>query len=196
MDQYLLTMLAKRLNKPDVELKSPVWLPQNEESRFFAFLTGTESIRIAMQKDALLATAKGRELATQPIPKAALPPAVTIPEPAADVQVEPLAMVIPPEYFYARLQGYDDLSWARQQIDQFGADLRDLSTARGFDFHLSERIENQLELRDTKLAQMLGATKEFRYGRTVMPLSRGDNAFLICRMRSFARSFARNAASR
>ena len=156
MDQYLLTMLAKRLNKPDVELKSPVWLPQNEESRFFAFLTGTESIRIAMQKDALLATGKGRELATQPIPKAALPPAVTFPEPAADVQVEPMAMVIPPEFFYVRLQGYDDLSWARQQIDQFGADLRDLSTARGFDYHLSDRLENQLELRDTKLAQMLG----------------------------------------
>ncbi len=190
MDQYLLTMLAKRLHKPDVELKSPTWLPQNEESRFFAFLTGTESIRIAMQKDALLATAKGRELATQPIPKAALPPAVTIPEPAADVQVEPLAMVIPPEYFYARLQGYDDLSWARQQIDQFGADLRDLSTARGFDFHLSERIENQLELRDTKLAQMLGATKEFRYGRTVMPLSRGDNVFLYM-SDAFFRSFIR-----
>ena len=190
MDQYLLTMLAKRLHKPDVELKSPTWLPQNEELRFFAFLTGTESIRIAMQKDALLATAKGRELATQPIPKAALPPAVTIPEPAADVQVERLAMVIPPEYFYARLQGYDDLSWARQQIDQFGADLRDLSTARGFDFHLSERIENQLELRDTKLAQMLGATKEFRYGRTVMPLSRGDNVFLYM-SDAFFRSFIR-----
>lgn len=156
MDQYLLTMLAKRLHKPDVELKSPTWLPQNEESRFFAFLTGTESIRIAMQKDALLATAKGRELATHQIPKAALPPAVTIPEPAADVQVEPLAMVIPPEFFYVRLQGYDDLSWARQQIDQFGADLRDLSTARGFDYHLSDRLENQLELRDTKLAQLLG----------------------------------------
>ena len=156
MDQYLLTMLAKRLHKPDVELKSPAWLPQGDESRSFAFLTGTESIRIAMQKEALLANTKGRELATQPIPKAILPPAVTIPEPAVDVQVEPLAMVIPPEYFYVRLQGYADLSWARQQIDQFGADLRDLSTARGFDYHLVERIENQLELRETKLAQLLG----------------------------------------
>ena len=156
IDQYLLTMLAKRLHKPDVELKSATWLPQDEESRFLAFLTGTESIRIAMQKDALLATAKGRELATEPIPKATLPPAVTIPEPAVDVEVEAMAMIIPPEYFYVRLQGYDDLSWARRQIDQFGADLRDLSTARGFDYHLSDRIDNRLELRDTKLAQLLG----------------------------------------
>lgn len=156
IEQYLLSMLAQRLGKSDVTLKSQTYIPDDEVSRIAAFLTGTESIRIAMQKDSLLKTDKTREVASEPLPVTTSPPPVKIPEPANDVEVEPLAMMIPPECFYARLASYKDLTWVRHRIDEWGTDLRDLTSSRSFDYHLSERIQSQLALHDTALAQLLG----------------------------------------
>ena len=156
IEQYVLSMLAQRLGKPDVTLKSRAYLPSDDTSNVVAFLTGTESIRIAMQKESLLKSDKHHEAATEPLPVATSPPPVAIPEPANNVEVEPLAMMIPPECFYTRLASYVDLTWLRHRIDEWGTDLRDLSSSRGFDYHLSQRIQDQLELHDTALAQLLG----------------------------------------
>lgn len=156
IDQYLVTMLARRLKQPPVDLSSRTYLPENSESRFVALMSGAESVRVALQRETLLQTSENQQKTTEPLPEPVLPRAVEIPEPAADVVVEPLAMHVPAEYFYVRLASYEDLTWARRQIDQLGTDVRDLMNARGFDYHMSTRIQDQLELHDTAIAQLLG----------------------------------------
>ncbi len=156
VDQYLTTMLAQRLKLKLEDVDNATFLPDSSEGRFIALLTGAESIRVALQKETLLQTGANSEIADQPIPEPVLPPAVEIPEPAADVEIEPLAMHIPPEFFYVRFSGYEDLSWARKQVDELGTDVRDFLNARAFDHQLSKRIEDQLELRDSAIAQLLG----------------------------------------
>ncbi len=156
IEQYLLSMLARRLGKFDVNLKSQTYFPQDDVSQIAAFLTGTESIRIAMQKESLLKSDNVVEAATEPLPVATSPPPVQIPEPAKDVEVETLAMMVPPDCFYLRLAGYTDLAKLQHRIDEWGSDLRDLSSDRAFDYHISKRIQDQLELHDTTLSQLLG----------------------------------------
>ncbi|MFN9718315.1 MAG: hypothetical protein ACK58L_06460 [Planctomycetota bacterium] len=156
VNQYLVTMLSRRLKLPAVDLSSTTYFGDSSESRFFALLTGSESIRVALQKETLLQTSDSIQPADCPVPEPVLPPAVQIPEPAPNVEVEPLAMQIPPEFFYVRLAGYQDLTWAQKQLDELGTDVRDFLNARAFDYHLSARIQDQLELHDSELAQLLG----------------------------------------
>ena len=94
LDQYLMSMLARRLKLEKIDVHSQTYFADSAENRFFALLTGAESIRVALQKETLLQTGDQIQKATLRLPKPVLPPAVIIPEPRADVEVEPIAMMV------------------------------------------------------------------------------------------------------
>ncbi|MEZ6128002.1 MAG: hypothetical protein R3C59_04930 [Planctomycetaceae bacterium] len=158
LDQYLATMLAQRLGKavPKIEPAPGIYSSADETARIMAFMTGTESIRLAMQKEELLKPAGGDTSVMQPLPVATSPPAALIPDVDDHVPVEPIVLAVPPECFYLRFGSYDNFSWFRKRVNEWGTDVRDLLSARSIDYHVSDRLQTQLQLHDTELTELLG----------------------------------------
>ncbi len=79
--------------------------------------------------------------------------------PAADATtpLEPIASRVPAECFYIRFGNFDNYLWLRQLLDDYGGDLGRMATVRGHDAGINQRLENQLGLKETTLAKLLGS---------------------------------------
>jgi hypothetical protein len=155
-DNYLQAMLARRLKLTPAKVGRR-WSGYDDLDGLFGTLMGAESVRLAMQKDTILiGPGDGAEETNQPLPIAAAPPAVTLPNVPGEIDIEPLAKHVPAECFYVRCGRFADYQWLRQTLDEWGGDLRNLVAVRGIDYGLRERIERQLALRETVFSKLFG----------------------------------------
>ncbi|MCA9061191.1 MAG: hypothetical protein KDA85_21910, partial [Planctomycetaceae bacterium] len=154
IDQYLVSMLSDRLKLPKAEIKSQPFYYDASTERFIGSLTGTEAVRLALQRDALLSVGREEE-ATESLPKPASPPPIEIPDPDPTVEVEPLAMVVPPENLYIRMRSYDDLVWFADATERWGAELNGFLSVRGMRYNAGARLESQLNLQRSELVRQL-----------------------------------------
>lgn len=147
---YLTSMLAHRLRLPPVSQDEG--LPLDDP---IGLLLGSEELRIAMMRQTF---ARGGEalIADQPLPQPIRLPIVQTPAPAAEVKVEALASHVPEECFYARFGGFGNFQWFRTYLSDTGGDVRQLVSARGLDYGLNTRLEQQLLLKTTLLSKMFG----------------------------------------
>jgi hypothetical protein len=74
----------------------------------------------------------------------------------ADVQIEPLALRVPVECFYARFGSFTNFLWFQDTLARWGGDLRNLAAQRGLDYQQSQHMERQLALHQTALSRLLG----------------------------------------
>ena len=81
-----------------------------------------------------------------------------MPEPAADVKIEPIAMRVPAECFYVRFGSFANFLWLQDTLAKWGGDAQNLIALRGLDRGMSGRMEKQLVLKQTVLSRMLGGT--------------------------------------
>jgi len=154
LETYLTSTLARRLN---------LRLPQRAqtESAYRQFehelgvLVGSESVRTALQQDRILGLTNLALPADLPLPPTE-PSLPDVPEPAADVQVEPMAMHVPAEFFYVRFGSFDNFLWFQDTLDTWGGDLQNLVATRSLDYGRNERLQEQLVLKQSKLSRMLG----------------------------------------
>ncbi len=153
IDQYLVQTLARRLKLPAPVTASNQY-SSDGEAEIIGSMTGTKAVRLAMQKDALLGTSRN-ELATEDLPKAVSPPAIEIPEPDKDVEVESIAMAVPPELFYARFRKYENLAWFSERIDEWGLELSGIATQSGLQYDLGQCVQDQLNVYQSELAKHL-----------------------------------------
>jgi hypothetical protein len=161
IETYLTSMLGQRLRlEPPLlsRIKNKEERPQ-EPIGTLELLLGTEKVRLAAMRDAMLRPPAKRQAATQPLPpdidwSALDPPAA--PPVAEDVAVEPLAMRTPEECFYIRFGQFNNLLWLDNLTEQYGGDLMRMMTLRGFAAGQSDRMRRQLVLPDSLLAEMLG----------------------------------------
>lgn len=157
IDTYLVSTLARRLN---------LQLPQGKQTlsayaqfeRELGVLTGTESVRTALQQDRLLGLTNLDLPAEQPLPPAEQPAPLVVPEPPADTKVEPMAMHVPAEFFYLRFGSFDNFVWFQDTLDTWGGDLQNLVAKRGIDQGRNDRLQEQLVLKQTQLSRLLGGT--------------------------------------
>ena len=156
IEQYLTHMLARRLQLAVPEVASRPLLFSADMERHVGIMTGTEVVRLAMQKDSLLGTSRN-EAATEDLPKAASPPPIAIPEPAAEFEVEAIAMVVPLECLYARFTKYEDLEWFGEMLDQWGTELNGAFSQRGLKYDIRHRVQDQLNLQQSAMAKHLSA---------------------------------------
>lgn len=156
VDLYLASTLSRRLGFRQPRLTNPTGIAPPDVMEFVGIMTGTEAIRLAMQKEALLETRAESVRADQPLPEPVTPPPVKIPKANPETEVERLAMAVPHECFYARFGSFKSFLWFRDRVDLWGAELRDLAAIRGLDYELSARLQQQLALPDTELARLLG----------------------------------------
>ncbi len=157
VDNYLTSTLARRLNLrlPDARQTESA----DERLRHeIGFNLGTESIRMSMMQDRILGLNNLAEPADQTMPKAVQPEVWDIPEPAADVKIEPMALRVPAECFYVRFGSFANFLWLQDTLARWGGDAQNLIALRGLDQGMSARMEKQLVLKQTILSRMLGDT--------------------------------------
>lgn len=73
-----------------------------------------------------------------------------------DIDVEPLANHVPAECFYVRFGNFTNYLWFRDLNKKWQGDLGNMLLRRGIKRGASERIQQQLSLRESALAKVLG----------------------------------------
>jgi hypothetical protein len=153
VDQYLVSMLAARLQlePPRIDRRS---FKQPDVEQSLGVLLGTESMRLRMQEEVMLSSAREGE-ATEALPRPIeFAPAESPGAPEA--KLEPIAAHVPEECFYVRFGSFPNYLWFNRLLTEFGGDLRNLIALRGLDYQLNVRQEQQLALKETGLAELLG----------------------------------------
>jgi len=162
VENYLRAMLARRLGLTLPERpRTQSW--QEQLSGELSLLAGTESLRLAIQRDRFLKAPSGKapsgiETADEPLPEAVALEEPEVPEVAADVQVEPLAQRVPAECFYVRFGSFSNFLWLQDTLERIGGDFQNLVASRGLDRGTRQRFETQLAVETTALARLLGDT--------------------------------------
>jgi len=153
-ENYVLAMLSRRLNRQIPELQSR-WVGDGLNG-FVGVLIGAESVKLAMQRRAVLGDADAGEKADRPLPEPVLSPSADIPRAKGPVPVEPIAMRVPVECFYVRFGSYRNYRRARRLLERWGAMVRDLPACRSADWGLTARLEKQLVLVETAVVRLFG----------------------------------------
>lgn len=155
IENYLQSMLAHRLGLqlPAAPRQRP-WEEQFGEELHLA--GATEALRIAYQRDRFLAVPPP-ETATGPLPEPIVVGQLDLPDAAADVKVEPMAMHVPAECFYLRFGSFSNFLWFQDTLALWNGDLQNLLASRGLDQGNSRRIETRLAVQTTFLSRLFGA---------------------------------------
>ena len=119
-------------------------------------LRANEALRLRFQRQTLLARDALPPAAQLALPPAIALPASPVPEVAANVVIEPLAEHVPESCFYVRLGSYANFQWLRNFLSQAGGDVTTLITHRSMSYKVNARLERQLILKSSVLADLLG----------------------------------------
>ena len=152
VENYLSATLARRLKLPATALGK-----HDPAENILGVLAGTESMRLALEQQMLLGSARP-EAADQPLPEPLDTPPINVPEVADDVAIEPIAMRVPAECFYLRTGSFANFQWFQHRLNDWGGDLRNLISQRGVNYGLNDRFQRQIALKETALAKLLGDT--------------------------------------
>ena len=159
VDVYTTSMLARRLNLPLLD-PGRRWFgkPQTEMTSALELLSGAETVRADALRTISLGIGLDAAPANQPLPQAVSMAPLELPDAPADLQVEPIAMHVPAECLYLRFGSFNNYQWFRTRMDEWGGDLRTLISARGLNFNINAKQEQQLSLHETALSALLGPT--------------------------------------
>ncbi len=78
------------------------------------------------------------------------------PDHVVDVAVEPLATRTPEQCFYIRFGTFSNYLWFQRLLDEYGGDLAAMVTLRSTDEAASKRLQDQLGLQQSALADLVG----------------------------------------
>ncbi len=157
METYLTGMLASRLGTDPPRLDARDRDEESQLRQTLELLAGTEKLRAATMRDTL-AGRRVLEPADRPLPPDAQWLEPVAPRLEGEVAVEPLAMRVPVECFYARFGKFSNYLWLDALMKQYGGDLSRMIQLRAHNAGLSERMQRQLALKQSVLAELLGDT--------------------------------------
>ena len=155
VENYLQSMLARRLGLrlPERPRDSSF---QDTFARELGPILGTESIRVALQRDRFLGRTALDEVADQPLPEAVAVAELEVPDPPDDVLIEPLATRVPAECLYVRFGSFSNFLWFQDTLSQWRGDLGNLIALKGLSYEVKRRMEQSLVLEISALARLLG----------------------------------------
>jgi len=157
VENYLAANLARRMN-----LRLPLRLrPQDrrgELAEAVSLMMGTESIAAALQQETLIGGGGYRGPATLPLPQPPPLAEVEFPPVPDDVPVEAIAAHVPVECFYIRFGNFNNYLWLREFLERWGGDIRNMVNVRAVDYRTNARLQQQIGLKESSLAKILGPT--------------------------------------
>ena len=151
---YLTTMLAMRLG---LEPPRALDMSQSEGRQSIELLAGVEKLR----RQTLMATMRGEgdfdAAADEPLPPAPQWGAPEFPALAEEnIDIEPLAMHVPAACFYIRFGRFNNYLWLNRLLSDYGGDLASMVTLRAYFPSVNDRVQNQLGLEQSQLAELFG----------------------------------------
>ncbi|MEQ8836297.1 MAG: hypothetical protein RID07_05775, partial [Lacipirellulaceae bacterium] len=160
VENFTAPTLARRLGK---QLPTPrrTWLPwEQTKQTIWDEVFATEAYRLDLDQKLLAAKTN----VNQESELVALPPSMPWPEPKVDLQgevpgevtVEEMAKHVPAECFYIRFGTFKNYLWFRDLNRKWEGDLKNMILRRGINRAASKRLEQQLSLRESALAKIIG----------------------------------------
>ncbi|HPM79835.1 MAG TPA: hypothetical protein PLF81_04020 [Candidatus Anammoximicrobium sp.] len=153
---YLTSMLSRRLGLASPFLSRAVERRPSEPLKTMELVLGAENLRLAALRQTNTVGYAANDPADLPVPdEIRWQPLVP---PAADEQVdiEPIARHVPEECFYIRFGSFQNYLWWDELQQEYGGDLERMITLRGFDDQAGDRMQRQLALEASPLADLLG----------------------------------------
>lgn len=155
VENFLTVNLARRLGKPLPEPQGGLLALFTPKKTVWDELLLSESRQLAID-ESLLAAAPPAAEGPQPLP----PPMpwydLVADDDVSGVEVEPIAAHVPAEAFYVRFGNFTNYLWFRNLSRKWQGDLANMILRRAIDRGGAKRIEQQLSLQESVLAQFLG----------------------------------------
>jgi len=155
---YLTSMLSRRLGLEPPLLSRIVEKPPTEPAETLQLLMGVESLRMATMRKNSLGQVPADEVADIPLPREIDWTLLAAPPPDPQVEIEPIAMHVPQECFYIRFGSFNNYLWVDHLLKEYGGDINQMVTLRGYDAGLSDRMQQQMVLRQSAMAEVMGPT--------------------------------------
>lgn len=153
---FVAATLARRLGRdlPPPERSLLAW-GDPQLTVWDSLFTG-ENYQLEMDRRLLLdEAADDTELGPLPAPIPWAPLEIDV-ESLGEVEIEPMARQVPEECFYIRYGRFTNYLWFRDLTEKWQGDLQNMLQRRGIDDAASQRIEDQLSLRQSAMAKVLG----------------------------------------
>lgn len=185
---YLTSLWAERLQQPMPQLEGFLLREHEQGGTIVGKLTADEAYRAAVLRDLMLGRLDDAgEL--EPLPESAVRVASDV-MPTAEVELEPLALRVPAECFYVRFGSFTNYLWFRDFMRQWQGDVGNMLVLRSIRRDTAQAISDQLGLKESKLAAVLGPQviedvaiigmdPYFRDGAAVGVLFHAKNNFLL-----------------
>ena len=156
VDNFLAASLARRLNKSLPDSK-PSILPWKQSKKLTVFDELFASAPYLLKVDMEMLKHSSQTEALHDLPEEIdwLRPAETITG-LEGVAVEPIAKYVPEECFYLRFGNFTNYLWFRDLNKKWYGDLGNMIARRGIDRASSKRSQQQLSLKESALAKILG----------------------------------------
>ena len=161
METYLTSMLSRRL---DLNSNSIGDLENQHDSipqMSLLLILNSESTRVRAMKQSLMKPTLVGTRADQKLPAKidwAASHATKLQSVGRDseTKVEPIALRVPQDCFYIRYGNFKNYLWMKEFLEQNGGSVKRTLTLRGQDSSSAERIQDQLGLKESSLATILG----------------------------------------
>ncbi len=155
LETYLPSMLGYRLGLRAPSFNRPEIEPESTPEESLKLILNVEPMRVQMMERTMAGMLGGTQ-ATQPLPPEIPWPERSMPRLAVEPTIEPMAMHVPEECFYIRFGSFANYLWLRKFLENNGGDLNRMVTLRGHDAQLNQRVQNQLALKESSLAELFG----------------------------------------
>lgn len=157
VETYVHTMLARRLGLADPLLdRLRRDQRKTENRRALELLTGAENLRLELLRSTSLGIGLDTDEATLGLPPDVAWQSRNMAAPSAAVDVEPMARRVPRECFYVRFGQYAHFLWLHALLEDYGGEVGNMLFAQGLSTGMSRRVQDQLVLQQTVLAELLG----------------------------------------
>lgn len=165
LETYLPRMLGQRFGLAAPRFNRPHVREEYQPEDTLKLVMNTEPARIRIMERTLAGTARD-DRAVRPMP-ADIPwkpraapdmPAASSPgtSPPTEPTLEPMAAHVPEECFYIRFGSFENYLWLRKLLENNGGSVGRMVALRGHDAQTSTRAQDQLGLKESRLAEVLG----------------------------------------
>ncbi len=153
---YLKLMLAQRFGLPSPKLAGQSWEEWFRTELGLAL--STEPLRTAMMQSRFSSPEAFAGPAEEPLPTAWPDEAPPLELPSDPIEIEPMAGHVPAEAFYCRFGNFGNFLWLQDTLQKWGGDFQNLVALRSLNYEVRRRMEEQLVIRQSALARLLGET--------------------------------------
>jgi hypothetical protein len=156
VETYLTSMLGQRFGLRPPLLTRVQESEPSELQNLLGLLFGVEDLRLAVMRETMAGGGGLGEAAKIPVPNPVefQPPA--LPPDLPSVEVESIAMHVPVDCFYVRFGSFENYLWFDRLKDDYGGNLGQMVTLRGHDAGLDAKTQQQLALKQSELAEVMG----------------------------------------